>query len=532
MSSKKNILLPQDKWARLESNVSEDNSSAAVDRITKKRKDGKFSRYDDSGSDDDSMSDSDALSISSESHLNKDTGSDTEESASQQLDTRIVKRDESKEILIQKTVTDNSELEATEDSLEIHDKISSDSLLADYDEPLLDIQENGEIDVSTAELNTSDKQVADESFCIDILPSESLDLEEEAEPVVKQVFEARKKKFESTEEIKGSDLKKTISLKGIVPKSRKRHRRHHRDKLSHSSHKEELRSRDLKERNCGEVEDLRLKTSRAKDYRRLHNSGSSKSSDDSGHGENFSDSISQPIRFKDHPPYELGGSTNNRSNGPILPYRENQRRVVQERSPKQNSTERARYDLSDQSDSGEDNENSLLKKRSLSSVVRLSPKPKRHRTRKVLDSDQHSNFQQKEHYSNNSKQRLSTQPRGWAAIIKSRSTKLLPNKEESDYRAGCDNLDVEEPNDEKRPRFNFTFEHDEVYPAKKLEDRLSAPRWMGSPENHAENTGGKKKGFIKTKETELDQKILRIQEMNAAILKRQAEVKKDKERYG
>ena len=403
------------------------------------------------------------MSLSNESHLNKDLCSDSDCLVSNQPDTRIVKHDDSKDIVIQKTVTSNSELEATGDSLEIQEKISSDSLIEDYDEPLLDIQENGEIDDSSNAMNTSDKQVADEAFPVELIPSNSLDMEDEAESVGKEVLEARKKKFESTEEIKGSDLKKTISLKGIVTKSRRRHRhhRHHReDKLSHSSHKEDLHSRDLKERNY-EVEDLRLKTSRSKDYHRRHNrysSGSSRSSDDSCHGGSFSDSTGLPIRLRNHAPYHLGTSTNssNRFSQPMSPYRENQRRVVQERSPQQNSTRDTRYQLSNLSDSGEDNENSMFKKRGLSSVVRTSPNPKRHKSRKVLDSDQHSNWQ-KEHYSSDSKEKHSSHLRGWMALIDSKSKNRLTTKKDSDYHKNCNNLELEEPT-EKNPRINFTFE--------------------------------------------------------------------------
>lgn len=548
----KSLLLSQDKLTGVQRSASETISSTA-DRNPKKRKDGKFSRYDDSESEEDSASDSDLLSLSSESHP-KDTCSESENTVANQLDTRIVKHDESKDIVIQKAVSDNSEFEATGDSLEIQDKISSDSLLEDFDEPLLDIQENGELgDTTNVVMNTSDKQVTDDAFSVDLLPSESLDMESESAD--KEVLEARKKKFESTEEIKGSDLKKTISLKGIVPKSRKRHRQqhHHRnqreDKLSHSSHKEELHSQDLKERNCDELEDLHIKTSQSKNYQRQHNkysSGSSRSSDDSCHSGSFSDSASQPIRLKDHPYYnvETGMSISNRFSQPMSSYGENQRRVVHERSPHRSSSKHARYDLSDLSDSGEDNENSLFKKQSLSSVVRTSPNPKRQKSRKVLDSDRHGNCP-KEPCSSDSKAKHSSQPRGWTALMESRSKNWLTSDKDYDYRSNCNNMDLDGQL-AKSSQINFIFENDEIQPAKKVDDRLSVHQRLGftsktkleisekstgkQQEKNRENR--KNKSSDPSKETELDQKILRIQEMNAAILKRQAEVKKDKERYG
>ncbi|XP_014769596.1 uncharacterized protein LOC106868719 isoform X1 [Octopus bimaculoides] len=523
--------------------------------LVKKRKVGKFSRYDadEDSESDESVLDSSDLSSPTVTHAANnnsklESDSDSDCCLSLTLDTRIVTQERPLE------KDENSDTERTVDSILFEDKLS-DCLLQEYDEPLLDIEENGDIDDAIE--GKSPENLTPEIPCSELLDVEPLDAEPlDLEPLDGghstglEVFEARKRKFDSTKEISHSELKKTISLKGIVPKSRK-HRKHHRtsDALHSSSEKESiLHSRDLRERNYDEADTSKplsfvSQHRRERGHRRVHKRSRSRSESKYGGG-SLSDDVSQSLQKREKVSVRQrrsgSSSSSKRFVYPVSNNEGKQRKVIQKEDGSSWACRKiitSKY-LSDQSDSEECNENTFLKKhcqsnsRKFDLLDSVSSVKQEHKPKSVLA---HNRIQSKH-----------STVRGWISLMEDRSKRKRITKDTSRQlqQTSEDQTYLERP--PKSPVVNITFNSGSHTFQQKdsVEDRLSAHQRLGvvskskqesfekSKDKHHSKKESKKTKIDCSKESELDRKIQRIQEMNAAILKRQQEVLKDKEQYG
>ncbi|GAB1599927.1 uncharacterized protein LOC115213007 [Argonauta hians] len=512
--------------------------------LLKKRKVGKFSRYDDDDDEDsdsdESILDSSILSSPSETFAatNNKTGNDSGSDVchSPPTDTRIVTQQPRSP-----PPDDNSD---PVDAVLLEDKFS-DSLLQEYEEPVLDIEENGDIDDVIGE--KSPEHMDSESPSCEALDPEIPSPKPVEEPPSpgQEVFEARKRKFESTKEIEPTEWKKTISLKGIIPKSRK-HRRHHRTGVAlHSSQEKEsvVPSRDLREQNYDTSKPLSFVSEHRRErvHRKVHKRSRS-SSRRKYSGGSLSDDVSRSFQKEKISVREKRSGSSSGNKHFIYPVSSNevkQRKVIQKDDDDSwcRKIIASKY-LSDQSDSEGDNENTFLKRHyqanshkfdgfedSVNSY-KLELRPK-----SVLATDRiHTESKESD-------------VRGWISLMENRAKRKQITKEANNKLQQNNNDQSYVKRSLKRPVVNITFNtaDSHSYPDKDgVEDRLSAHQRLGVVSKSKQEEKGKDKHHSRkekskkdcSKESELDRKIRRIQEMNVAILKRQQEVLKDKEQYG